>query len=75
MINIDKKSKIAIGIIIFLELLFLARVYIIYSFLRHDSLDGDGNHDPTQYDKEFFSTVAYSVLTVILLSFISIVIF
>jgi len=50
---IDKRSKIVIGIIIFLELLFLARAYIIYSFLRYDSLNGDGNHDATQYDTEF----------------------
>lgn len=75
MINIDKRSKIAIGIIIFLEFLFLARAYIIYSFLRYDSLNGDGVHDPTEYDKEFLSTVIYSVLIMVFLSIVSILIF
>lgn len=72
---IDKRSKIAIGIIVFLELLFLARAYIIHSFYKNDELYGDGIPDIAKYDKEFLSTVIYSVLIMVFLSVISIIIF
>ena len=72
---IDKRSKIVIGIIMFLELLFLVRAYFIYSFLTNDSLTGDGVHNPAKYDREFFLTVVYSILIMILLLVISIFIF
>ncbi|MGH1518306.1 hypothetical protein [Chryseobacterium sp. JK1] len=72
---INNKSKIAIGIITFLGLVFLVRAYVIYSFYKNDELYGDGIPDTAKYDKEFLSTVMFSVLIMIVLSLISILIF
>jgi hypothetical protein len=72
---INNKSKIAIGIIISLGVVFLIRAYVIYSFYKNDELYGDGIPDSTKYDREFLSTVLYSVLIMIFLSGISILIF
>lgn len=72
---INNKSKIAIGIIVFLEFLFLVRAYFMYSFYKNDELYGDGIPSPTKYDTEFLSIVLYSLLVVIFLSCMCILIF
>jgi hypothetical protein len=72
---INKKSKIALGLIIFLELIFLARAYIIYSFYKNDELYGDGIPDTDKYDNEFVSTILCSLLIMLFLCCISVLIF
>ena len=66
---IDKKSKIGIAVIIFLEFIFIARTYIIYSFYKNDELYGDGIPDINKYDNEFFKIIFYSLTVSLLLVF------
>ncbi len=53
---IDKRSKIVIGIIMFLELLFLTRAYIVHSFYKNDELYGDGITNIAKYDRIFINS-------------------
>ena len=66
---IDKKSKIGIAVIMFLEFIFIARTYIIYSFYKNDELYGDGIPDINKYDNEFFKIIFYSLTVSLLLVF------
>ncbi len=72
---ISKKSKIAIGIILFIEFIFLIKTFIIYSFYKNDEMYGDGIHDPHKYDKDFLHIVLYSIIISFFLSVLSILIF
>jgi len=66
---INKKSKIGIAVIMFLEFIFIARTYIIYSFYKNDELYGDGIPDINKYDNEFFKIIFYSLTVSLLLVF------
>lgn len=57
-----KKTKIVLSLIFFLELVFLIRTYIIYSFYRDDETYGDGFPNPSKYDHHFYSMVFISLI-------------
>jgi len=71
----NKKSKIAIGLITVLEVIFLIRTCAIYSFYKNDELYGDGVPDTNEYDKEFTSAILLSLLITIFLCLVSVIVF
>jgi len=75
MVVMNKKTKIAIGLVTFLEVIFLIRARAIYSFYNNDELYGDGVPDTNRYDKEFISTVLLSLLITIFLCLVSVFVF
>jgi len=56
----SKKAKIAVYGIILLEIVFLIRTYLIYSFYTNDEAYGDGVSNPSKYDHDFYLTVFIS---------------
>lgn len=72
---INKKSKIGVAVIIFLEFIFITRTYIIYSFYKNDELYGDGIPDINKYDNEFFKIIFYSLTVSLLLVFSILIVF
>lgn len=71
----NKNLKIAIGLILILEIIFLLRIYIIYSFYKNDEVYGDGVKNLEKYDNNFYETVLFSILIAILLSTLSVILF
>lgn len=66
---ITKKTKIILSIILFLEIVFLVRTYLIYSFYTNDETYGDGVADSSKYDNNFYSAVFISLLIMLVLMF------
>lgn len=65
---VSKKAKIAVYAILTLEIGFLIRTYIIYSFYTNDETYGDGVADLSKYDDDFYLTIFISfVVTAILI--------
>ena len=71
----NKKTKIAIGLITVLEVIFLIRACAIYSFYKNDELYGDGVPDINKYDKEFISVILLSLLITIFLCLVIVIVF
>ena len=71
----NKKTKIAIGLITILEVIFLIRACAIYTFYKNDELYGDGVPDINEYDKEFISAILLSLLLAIFLCLVSVIVF
>jgi len=65
--RVGKKAKIILCLIFFLEIGFLIRTCIIYSFYKDDDNYGDGLPDPSKYDHTFYSTIFISVVLMLLL--------
>jgi hypothetical protein len=67
---ITKKTKIILGVILFLEIIFLIRAHIIYSFYSNDESYGDGVSDPSKYDHDFYSAISISlaIMSVLMLT-------
>jgi hypothetical protein len=65
--RVRKSVKIILGVIFFLELGFLIRTCIIYSFYKDDETYGDGLLNPSKYDHAFYSTIFISVVLMLLL--------
>ena len=65
--SVSKKAKIILCLIFFLEIGFLIRTFIIYSFYKDDETYGDGLPDPSKYDHAFYSTIFISVVFMLLL--------
>jgi len=65
--RVSKKTTIILCLIFFLEIGFVMRTCIIYSFYKHDETYGDGVPDPSKYDHAFYSTIFISVLLMLLL--------
>jgi len=57
----SKKAKITLYIIILLEIAFLIRTYLIYSFYTNDEAYGDGVSNTSKYDHDFYLTILISV--------------
>ena len=72
---INKKSKIGIAVIMFLEFIFIIRTFIIYSFYKNDELYGDGIPDMNKYDNEYFKIILYSLSVTLLLVFSILIVF
>ncbi len=72
---INKKSKIAIGIISFLYIIFILRVYFLYSFYTNDELYGDGNSNTNKYDNEFMLTLMFATGITLFLILLFIIMF
>lgn len=64
-----KKAKIILSLIFFLEILFLIRTYLIYSFYKNDETYGDGLPNPSKYDHHFYSAIFLSLVIMMLLMF------
>ena len=68
----SKKAKIVVYGIILLEIAFLIRTYIIYSFYTNDESYGDGVSNPSKYDHDFYLTVfiSFGVTSLLILAYI-----
>lgn len=71
----NKNLRVAIGLILIIEIVFLLRLYIIYSFYKNDEIYGDGIKNIEKYDNDFYETVLFSILITISLSMVSIFFF
>lgn len=69
---VNKKIKIIVSLILLLEIIFLIRTYIIYSFYQSDEMYGDGVHDVNKYDKDMYNMVLSSIAITIFLLGVSI---
>ena len=65
--GVIKKAKIILYVIFFLEIGFLIRTYLIYSFYKNDETYGDGVSNPSKYNHDFYSTIFLSLLVTSLL--------
>ena len=65
--RLSKRSKIIIGLVFFLEIGFLIRTYLLYSFYKDDETYGDGLPNPSKYDHAFYSTISISLVLMLLL--------
>ena len=65
--RLSKRSKIMIGVVFFLEIGFLIKTYLLYSFYKDDETYGDGLPNPSKYDHAFYSNIVISVVVMLLL--------
>lgn len=72
---LNKRSKTAIIILLFCEMLFLMRAFVLYSFYTHDAMYGDGQPEIGQYNRELLKLVVYSLCVTFALICCSIFIF
>ena len=60
--KVNNKGKISLYVIIFLEIVFLIRAYVIYSFYKNDDTYGDGISNASKYEHDLYSTVFISLV-------------
>ncbi len=65
--RVNKKSKIILFLIFFLEIGFLIRAFIIYSFYNNDETYGDGVSNLSKYNHDFYLTISISFVVTALL--------
>lgn len=59
--GIRKFCKPIIALIIIIEIIFLCRTLILYSFYKDDETYGDGVANSSKFDNEFLSTITVSL--------------
>jgi|GEM_PF-5293825 len=65
--RVSKTAKIILSVIFFLEIGFVIRTCIIYSFYKDDETYGDGLPNPSKYDHAFYTSIVISVVLMLLL--------